>query len=373
MNHSRRHFLQASAILSASGLIQQGWAADEKNPVPTVNERIQQEAQKAPLKMRFQGSTASECRQWQQKFKTKLQTLLGPYRPPTKWQTTVEAKDQLADHTRIQLVLSANGHPALPVYLLIPKGESEKRRGGILAIHGHSNHGYDSVAGRDEIEGVQAEIDKSNYDYGRQLVRCGYVVAVPCLTPFGRRSAGKDEYKGDNPCAITFLRMQALGKVLMAQNLRDCLWAFELLARQPQVNPERLGCVGLSYGGRMTMLTAAMEPRVRVAVMSGALNVLQERIQRRYRGGCQIIPSLLEHGDVPEIASLIAPRRAIWETGNSDKIIVEPWASEAFAQIERAYRALAVPNHLVRARFEGGHQWHGDLACHVFEQELQPQ
>ena len=371
MNSSRRQFLHRSATAAAYGLVPGLLAADEKNLVPTVNEDLRQQAQNAPLKMRFQGSTAAECHEWQGKFETKLRSLLGPHQPPRRWETTIEQTDQLADHTRVQMVLSAAGHPSLPVYLLIPKGTGAKPRGGILAIHGHSNHGYDSVAGRDEIEGVQAEIDKSNYDYGRRLVRRGYVVAVPCLTPFGRRSAGKEEYKGDNPCAITFLRMQLLGKVLMAQNLRDCLWAFEMLSRHPKVNPQRLGCVGLSYGGRMTMLTAALEKRVRVAVVSGALNVLQERIQKRYRGGCQIIPGLLEHGDVPEIASLIAPRHCIWETGAADKIIVNPWADEAFAQIERAYRALANPNRLWRDRFEGGHQWHGEMAYRVLKQELQ--
>ena len=63
-----------------------------------------------------------------------------------------------------------------------------------------------------------------------------------------------------------------VGKLLIAENLRDALWAFEFLARNPKVDPGRIGCVGLSYGGRMTMLTAALEKRIRVAVISGALN-----------------------------------------------------------------------------------------------------
>ena len=33
----------------------------------------------------------------------------------------------------------------------------------------------------------KAEIEKCRYDYGLQLVRKGYVVAAPCLLPFGRR------------------------------------------------------------------------------------------------------------------------------------------------------------------------------------------
>ena len=135
------------------------------------------------------------------------------------------------------------------------------------------------------------------------------------MTPFGRRLGNREAYGQQDPCAVTFVRLQVLGKVLIAENLRDCLWAVELLARHEQVNASRLGCVGLSYGGRMTMLASALEPRIQVAIVSGALNLLQERIGGRYSCGAQVIPGLLQHGDVPEIASLIAPRPCLWEAG----------------------------------------------------------
>ena len=42
------------------------------------------------------------------------------------------------------------------------------------------------------------------------------------------------------------------------------------------------------------MLTAALAPRICVAVISGALNVLQERLAQPYSRGAQIIPGLLQ-------------------------------------------------------------------------------
>ena len=44
------------------------------------------------------------------------------------------------------------------------------------------------------------------------------------------------------------LQARGIGKLLMAENLRDALWSLELLLRQENVDPKRLGCVGLSYG-----------------------------------------------------------------------------------------------------------------------------
>ena len=112
----------------------------------------------------------------------------------------------------------------------------------------------------------------------------------------------------------------------------------------------------------MTMLTAAVEPRIRVAVISGALNVMQERLAQPYSCGAQIIPGLLQFGDVPEIGALLAPRPAVWEVGSRDGLIKPRWADEAITRMRRAYRALQADEQLIVDRFEGGHQWHGAVA-----------
>lgn len=219
---SRRQFLCACGAALAGPLRAQ---------VSGIDGRLRKEAEEAPLAMRFTGSTAAECRKWQGEFAARLRSLLGPHAPPPKWKATAERTARLMDHVREELVLKAEGHPPLPLHLLRPLAKAEKPRAGLVAVHGHGGFGYDPVAGKDGEPAVARAIGSANYDYGRQLVRRGYVVAVPCLTPFGRRLGVRDYGKQD-PCAITFLRMQLLGKVLMAENLRDCLWAVELLARQ---------------------------------------------------------------------------------------------------------------------------------------------
>ncbi len=367
---SRRHFLMQSSAALLAGVGVNPLAAEEPVAVPGIDERIRQQAAAAPLALEFRGKTADECRKWQAEFAARLRASLGPHTPPAKWKTFVEDRVELKDHRREALVLMAEGHPPLPVYLLTPLPKADKPRPAVVALHGHGGHGYDPVAGRDDRPGVADAIKSANYDYGRQLVRRGYVVAVPCLTPFGRRLGKADSYGKQDACGITFIRMQLLGKVLMAENLRDCLWAVELLARHEQVDPKRLACVGLSYGGRMTMLTAALEPRIRLAVVSGALNVMQERIGGHYSCGAQIIPGLLEYGDVPEIASLIAPRPAVWEIGSRDALVSTRWAENALTRMRRAYAAMGMADQLHLDRFEGGHQWSGQVAYPLMEKVL---
>ena len=354
---TRRSWLTAGLTLTAPAFGQ-------------VHQHINELAEHAPLSMLFRGSTRRDCRRWQKRFASRLRSLLGAHQPPKKWATEVERVVELDDHRREELLLEANGHPSLPVYVLTPKPESSTRRPGIVALHGHGPCGYDAVAGIAKTPECEANIKRANYDYGLQLVRRGYVVATPCFTPFGRRLEDREAYRGDDPCAVTLVRMQLLGKILMAENLRDALWTVELLTRRKEVDAKRLGCVGLSTGGRMTMLTTALEKRIRVAVVSGALNVMQERVSLRYSCGAQVIPGLLQYGDVPEIASLIAPRPCLWEVGDKDPLMVKDWIEPALTRIRRAYQALGAEQNLQVDHFDGHHRWNGLEAYPLLDRVL---
>jgi dienelactone hydrolase len=345
-------------------------AAAGQSAVRGVHEEIREQADRAPLAMQFPGGSAGECRVWQKRFAAKLGELLGPYAPPRRWKAILEKTVELEDHRREELVLEAEGERPMPVYLLVPKGNTAGKLPGVVALHGHGATGYDAVAGVARTPAAAQSIAGSNYDYGLQLVRRGMVVAAPCFTPFGRRLDDPKAYRGEDPCGVTFIRMQALGKVLMAENLRDALWSLELVAQHPAVDAQRLACVGLSYGGRMTMLAAALEPRIRVAVISGALNVMQERILGRYGCGAQIIPGLLRYGDVPEIASLIAPRPCLWEVGNQDALMVKDRIGPALERMRRAYRAFGAEDRLEVDFFEGGHRWNGVKAYPLLSRQL---
>lgn len=369
---SRRGFLISASSLLASAYFANKLMANEPDAIITVDQHIRNLTDQAELSMRFRGATGRECREWQADFRTKLRSLLGPHQPPEKWTTIVERIDEFDDYRREHLVLKAEGHPPLPVYLLVPRGNPDSLRPGVVAIHGHGPLGNNGVAGRDDISGVAEIIAQKNSDFGRQLVQRGYIVVAPCMMPFGRRLGEEgDSYKQD-PCAVTFVRLNLLGKLLMAENLRDCLWAVELLARHKQVDANRLGCVGHSYGGRMTMMTAAMDTRIKFAGPSGALNVMQERVGIKYSCGAQVIPGLLHYGDVPEIASLIAPRWCLWIAGKRDGLIKPEWAEQALVRIRRAYTALGAEDRLLVDRWDGPHRWNGDKAYPLMEKILKP-
>lgn len=374
----RRQFLHtlaaAATSTAATGPVLSASLSASQEPqptVPSVHNRIRAEAAASPLKMQFRGTTAEECRAWQAAFRAKLLELLQNPRPPEKWRVIREAEVRREDHVREELVLTAEGFAAVPIHLLRPT-QSAGPWPVVLCVHGHGPFGHDAVAGKDDDPAVAAAIVESNYDYARQLVRQGFLTAAPSLTPFGRRLGDRTAYGNQDPCAVTFVRMQLLGRVLMGENLRDLLWSVDYLRTRPDVREDRLGCVGLSYGGRMTTLLAAVDSRVQAVVISGALNVMQERIGTHYSCGAQVIPGLLQYGDIPEIAALIAPRPCLWEVGLQDRLIDPRWAEIALNRIRRAYAALGAEEGLQVDRFDEGHRWHGVMAIPLLKSVLLP-
>ena len=335
-----------------------------------INDDIIQAAQEAPLSMQFEGAKKKGFTKWKSKFRKKLIKLLGDISPPGSWQCYEQSRTDFEDHTRLEFILQSEGTPSVPLYLLIPKGQKAGPMPAVLCIHGHGHCGHHPVAGRDDLPGVADAIKEAQYDYGLQFVRRGYIVAAPCMIPFGCR-VEKDTYDSD-PCAVTFVRMQALGKLLIAENVRDLRWSLDFLCSRSEVDNKRIGCAGLSYGGRMTMFTTAVDKRIKVAAVSGALNLLQERIGNRYSCGSQIVPGLLKYGDFSEIGSLIAPRPCIWETGSTDGLIVPVWSDIFRDRLLRAYRAAGKERNLYFDRFEGGHRWNGKIAFPVFDEVLKP-
>ena len=363
---NRRLFLGGLAATSVAR------AADKLKSLPTVHENIRQATKAAPLEMLFKGKSPEDLAEWQNQFRGKVSELLGPHTPPAQWERERLSTEVFPEFTREEFLLKAKGMASLPVYAMRP---NPKRFGKgpfaiVLCLHGHGEFAHDAVVGIDHTPERAENIKKANYDYARQLAVEGFLTIAPCMRPFGRRlDEGSRKLKTD-ACAVTFVRLMLLGETLMGANLRDCKWALDFAATLPEGDIKRCGCVGLSYGGRMTMLTAAMDLRVKAAVVSGALNMMQERIGNRYSCGGQVIPGLLKYGDTPELGGLIAPRPCIWEIGSSDGLVVKGWDEKMKIRLQRAYTAAGQAKAIQFYHFEGGHRWDGATALPMLKNAL---
>jgi dienelactone hydrolase len=138
-------------------------------------------------------------------------------------------------------------------------------------------------------------------------------------------------------------------------HIQDGQAAVDVLAARPDVMADRIGCIGNSYGGRMTMWLTIFDERIAACVPSGCMNTFRERSLKLSSCGIQYFAGLLKYGDVPELFSLIAPRPMQLQAGQKDDLLPRAERDEMEAVVRKAYRASNAEGNFDYALHPKGH------------------
>ncbi len=118
----------------------------------------------------------------------------------------------------------------------------------------------------------------SNYhDMVRGGVKRGYVVFAPT------HLFNADGYPRDIRNRIDE-RLRLVGTSLTAIEVYKISRALDALVKRPEVDPKHIGMVGLSYGGYYTLVTAALETRIKASVSSCYYGVQEGRYEQDENG-----------------------------------------------------------------------------------------
>jgi dienelactone hydrolase len=175
-------------------------------------------------------------------------------RPTVKHLETVERQGYVQHHVHVQV--SPEGHVA-DGYLLIPAGA-----GPFPAVLVPFYEPLTSIG--------QGKKGQGTHDYGLQLVRRGFVT-LSIGTPGSVEKIGLDTRQLLVEAGIQ-QRRQPLS--LLAYVAANCHTA---LAQMPQVDPSRIGIIGLSYGGKWSMFASCLYDKFACAVWSDPGIVFNER------------------------------------------------------------------------------------------------
>jgi dienelactone hydrolase len=113
------------------------------------------------------------------------------------------------------------------------------------------------------------------------------------------------------------------GQVLFGMMMFDELRALDYLASRPEVDPQRLGALGMSMGATKAWWLAALDPRVHVCVDICCLTDYEELIRTlalSEHGVYYYVPSLLKHFQTADINELIVPRPRLSVNGRRDPL-----------------------------------------------------
>ena len=200
-----------------------------------------------------------------------------------------------------------------------------------------------------------------NYkDMIRGAAKEGYVVWAPIslMHPFRDRDTGTPipaEVRRDMDA-----RFRKLGTSLMGIETMRISRSLDVMIRRPEVDPLRVGMIGLSYGGFFTLYTMALDPRIKAGVASCSI---------RDREGTKKDPPEGHPADMPgaDLAALIAPRALQLQNGINDKGFPIDMVRRAAAEAKTHY----APNGAFEYQeFDGSHEWRGDIAWAFLRKHL---
>lgn len=318
---------------------------------------------------RFTGSTVEEFEAWKKKTRSLLEELIGLPRMEScsldpKPMECVEIEKGIR---REKVLIQVEPDIWMPVYILIPE---RAQKGVFLALPGHLGAGKYSVAGCREIPAVKDSIEKFHYDYGLQLARLGYVTLCPDNRGFGERrdealQGDTEEQFLNSTCFHLAHIAEPLGQTVIGMCTWDSMRLIDYVCERGEWDTKDMGCVGFSGGGMQTLWLAALDQRVKRAVISGYMYGYRDSLLvLNGNCSCNYVPGLWRLLDMGDIGSLIAPRFLVVQSCIADPLNGERGLENVYEQtavIREAFSLYRKDSLFVHDIREGGHCFHSEV------------
>ena len=331
-------------------------------------------ARHAP-KFRFGGSSREQWQAWQEALLPAVRATLG--RMPEKVPLNPEVQAEWTEDGLVKqrVIFDVEEGLSASAYVFRP-ADARGRLPGILACHGHGPFGKESVMGNRGSPEKAEKIQRNNYDYGRQMAIAGFAVLALDWRGFGDRDDRRkpnfiDNYGGRDPCNMMYLRANLFGMTVLGMDVHDGMRGLDYLCDQEFVDPERIGVMGLSFGGTMTTWMSIVDPRIKAAdIICYSDRFAAFAVRDGNFCGSQITPGLYALCDLPDLHGLIAPRPLLVEIGTYDDCFMLDAAMSCYREVEKIYAAAGASEKLELDLFEGGHAWGGRKSVNFFRKHL---
>jgi dienelactone hydrolase len=284
---------------------------------------------------------------------------------PIEPRAEVVARDELEDHTREKLLFSTGPTFRVPAYVLIPRGLTRPAP-AIVDLHSHGGmflYGKEKVLDLGDNGPTMDEYHRKNYG-GRPtataLVRRGYVVITIDALLFGERRAvqPRDAARGFDRSRYTPEDVQHLNQqcrlreatIVKGLTLAGLTWpglvtlddmrTVDYLVTRPEVDPTRIGCVGVSFGGHRSLFLGGLDDRIRAACVTGFMSTVRPMFRRHLdtHSFVHFVPALHRQLDLPDVAGLRAPRPLLVQQCARDGLFPLEGMRAAVDKLQAIYR-----------------------------------
>ena len=288
------------------------------------------------------------------------------------------------DFWRERVLISTTPWFRIPAVVLIPK-ELKKAAPAIVDLHSHGGmflFGKEKVVDFGTNHPAMVRYHQQNYD-GRPtataLVRRGYVVITIDAFMFGERRVQLDEdlkygwdrskYSLDD---VQHLNQKCRAKestiaksLVLAGATWPCVVNFddrrvvEYLTTRPEVDAQRIGCIGISMGGYRSAYLAAMDERIKAACVVGFMSAMRPMLKSHVdtHSWIHFLPGLHRLMDLPELVSLTAPRALFVQQCSQDRLFPLTGMQSSVQRITELYQAAGCPAQFIGRFYDEPHRW----------------
>jgi dienelactone hydrolase len=145
--------------------------------------------------------------------------------------------------------------------------------------------------------------------------------------------------------------------------------ALDFLASRPDVDPQRLGCGGLSGGGMRTVFLAGLDDRIRCAVCAGFMTTWRDfLLNTSYTHTWMVyVPGLPDLFDFPEILGLRAPLATLVLATTQDPLYTPAETERAGRILQEVFRKAGAPERFRISTYDGPHKFDLPMQAEAFE------
>ena len=375
---------------------QQAPAAPAGSPIGTLFPFVQKQAERSQFELSFLRPGFTNLTRWKPTARSKIFEHLFYSPPRVPPQPQLVRRTDKGDYVEEYLTFQTTPDLRIPAYVLIPKGVARPAP-GIVVLHSHDGlylWGKEKVVEIEQEHPYLTAFKQRAYggkSIAAELARRGYVTIAIDMFYWGERRMILD----DDPASYrerslalteqeirTFTQRASQGESLIARSLMTAgvtwpgvlLWddirTLDYLASRPEVDPKRLGCVGLSVGGYRSFFLAALDERIKAAVDVGWMTSLGSQIKQHVTNTIGLsfhINGLYRYLDLPHISALVAPRALLVINGSQDRLFALEGVKAAFETIGRCYTKAGAPDRQRCRLYDAPHEFNLEMQAEAWE------
>jgi dienelactone hydrolase len=349
---------------------------------------LKTQSERAPRSLSYLAQEWPDREAWKARARARMHELLAYTPQGAPLAPEVRDRRRRQGYTQETVSFASAGGVRVNGVFLLPE-RARTPLPAVVAIHDHGGFYYfgkEKIVENESEPAILTEFKRESYggrSYASELARRGFAVLVIDGFYFGERrldpEAMPDQWSetlrqqppGTDGWIRAFNRFAGERENHVAKTIftAGCTWpgilfhddraSVDYLLTRPEVDPDRIGCVGLSIGGFRSAHLCGLDPRIRAAVVVGWMTTYDSLLfdHLRHHTWMIYVPGQLAHLDLPDVASLTAPNPLLVLNCGRDSLFTPAGMKAAEERLQAVYAKMGAGDRFHAGTHDVPHQF----------------